>query len=918
MHAPRSYRAATSSGSTPVPSPTLGARGDRFEREADLAANQVLSGQGRPQLTRLNETPIQREDDRKKEPPSPAGEGLAVVGENLGENNPAFSTFTEQLADRFLSQPAPISVGIPTFLGANYAFLWGMAMVNPAMRRSFDDFNLALLPGLVPQFPVKTFQYRILDNAQTRFAFEFGLDASELMTAFNEGVLNTRVSSIKFDTEGTLDTDGPKPLSLSALKVQMGLFGDGVLLSGGFRNGISPYPLLGEDGSRVMAQTPALPDLYADQRDVRFTLNLDLLKLADHFGTPPPAPRKAESLQRKASDASPATEATPAVRSALDTGGESLDSGTRGFMESRFGHDFGKVRIHADASAAASARALHAHAFTVGSDIVFGTGRYAPNTSEGKRLLAHELAHVVQQGETGGLVQCDDDAAARKKEEAEKARARKRLDDWAKTRSPQPPTDPTHKGFAFTAQELANEITHESDKSTLRDKPKDKAAQVAWKTDFRDAYQLALMILDSSGTEQRETRAGLIAIDLATAGFVTEAMAVAARLPTEQQGYIYDEVTKQPENATAAQLRTVSDFSITQHKTPGEHLLLSRLTDKSGQYATRLGIEKLLAGLAPTLAAYKADADYAEVLAEILVFHKPGRVPVSDWLWKQDKDYLFSVLESPYFVEPGYGGSQFADATGKARELTMADDMPWVYTYKQKYYVDFLVRLGTEQGVAIPAPTDLRFATLRAWLQAQTGNIGQALMAKYPQDAGAKAAVYQQIADIFFFHVDRGDVVPDLGGAVGGLDPADPNRMRLKADCDVLATYAARLLRGAGFRVVGYMAVVPEGNVPAHAVALLAHAEAGGPAKVLPPGSGDERYHIVNNKQVTPTDAANQEEAVKAALADALAIYSSTPAVFRVYYENATATGAMTRDLWTTQDRVRRDDLSRTAAPAAP
>lgn len=406
MHAPRTPQPVTRDTPSVATPLRPDSRGDRFEREADQAADQVLAGQSRPQLTPLGETPIQREDeDRKKPPPSPVGEGLAAVGENLGENNPAFGTFTEALANRFLSQPAPISVGVPTFLGANYAFLWGMALVNPAMRRTFDDFNLALLPGLVPQFPVKTFQYRILDNAQTRFAFEFGLDASKLMSAFNDGVLNTHISSLKFDSEGKLDTQGPKKLSLSAMQVQLGLFGDGMLLSGGFRNGISPYPLMGEDGSRVMAQTPALPDLYPDRRDVRFTLNLDLLKLADHFGKPPPGPRAPESLQRKASDGPADAHATPAVQSTLAASGAPLDSRTRGFMESRFGHDFSRVRIHADSGAAASARALRAHAYTVGSDIVFGAGRYAPNTAGGQRLLAHELAHVVQQGAGPGTVQ---------------------------------------------------------------------------------------------------------------------------------------------------------------------------------------------------------------------------------------------------------------------------------------------------------------------------------------------------------------------------------------------------------------------------------------------------------------------------------------------------------------------------------
>ena len=67
------------------------------------------------------------------------------------------------------------------------------------------------------------------------------------------------------------------------------------------------------------------------------------------------------------------------------------------FLEPRFGHDFSKVRVYADDSAAASARALHALAYTVAPNIVFGAGRYAPHTDAGQRLLAHELTHVVQQ-----------------------------------------------------------------------------------------------------------------------------------------------------------------------------------------------------------------------------------------------------------------------------------------------------------------------------------------------------------------------------------------------------------------------------------------------------------------------------------------------------------------------------------------
>jgi hypothetical protein len=78
-------------------------------------------------------------------------------------------------------------------------------------------------------------------------------------------------------------------------------------------------------------------------------------------------------------------------------GGQPLHESTRSFFEPRFGQDFSQVRLHTDARAAESARAVNARAFTVGCDVVFGAGQYAPGTSEGRRLMAHELTHVVQQ-----------------------------------------------------------------------------------------------------------------------------------------------------------------------------------------------------------------------------------------------------------------------------------------------------------------------------------------------------------------------------------------------------------------------------------------------------------------------------------------------------------------------------------------
>jgi hypothetical protein len=78
-------------------------------------------------------------------------------------------------------------------------------------------------------------------------------------------------------------------------------------------------------------------------------------------------------------------------------GGAPLDNDTRGFMESSLGADFSDVRVHTDATASESARSVQAHAYTVGSDVVFQSGKYAPESDSGKRMLAHELTHVVQQ-----------------------------------------------------------------------------------------------------------------------------------------------------------------------------------------------------------------------------------------------------------------------------------------------------------------------------------------------------------------------------------------------------------------------------------------------------------------------------------------------------------------------------------------
>lgn len=121
------------------------------------------------------------------------------------------------------------------------------------------------------------------------------------------------------------------------------------------------------------------------------------------FMEPAPVFRGATGVQMRpaSTNRADAVEAPASVHEVLRSPGQPLDAATRTFMEPRFGQDFGTVRVHADTQAATSARDVNAQAYTVGRDIVFGSGRLSPSTPAGLRLIAHELTHVLQQ--TGAL-----------------------------------------------------------------------------------------------------------------------------------------------------------------------------------------------------------------------------------------------------------------------------------------------------------------------------------------------------------------------------------------------------------------------------------------------------------------------------------------------------------------------------------
>jgi hypothetical protein len=154
---------------------------------------------------------------------------------------------------------------------------------------------------------------------------------------------------------------------------------------------------------------------------------------AARAGKPKCAACEAEDgrIQRKPAGAT-APPATSAAVPAPGTGAP-LAADVRAFFEPRFDRDFGAVRIHTGAHAAASAHSLNALAYTRGRDIVFGESQYAPGTSAGRRLLAHELAHVVQQS---------DDTEARQRIHRQPQEEEEELPDAPPVIEPLPPIEP--------------------------------------------------------------------------------------------------------------------------------------------------------------------------------------------------------------------------------------------------------------------------------------------------------------------------------------------------------------------------------------------------------------------------------------------------------------------------------------------
>lgn len=196
----------------------------------------------------------------------------------------------------------------------------------------------------------------------------------------NRGLQALRARTLQRKAEVTGVSVPQDPLEMLADRVA-----DQVVSEPAAAVGPAPPPA-GEPASETVVQRDALPEAGAT-----------------HSNSMPdtPGPPAAVRSPRAGGGPSPHGALASELLSGLDAGSP-MPRDVRRFMEDRFGRSFANVRVHTGERAAEAARSVAAKAFTIGSEIVFGAGRWAPETYEGKRLLAHELTHVVQQGADTG------------------------------------------------------------------------------------------------------------------------------------------------------------------------------------------------------------------------------------------------------------------------------------------------------------------------------------------------------------------------------------------------------------------------------------------------------------------------------------------------------------------------------------
>jgi len=416
----------------------IGASNDPLEQEADRVADAVVSGTPMMglNLSKINIASVQRQDSAK---PKSNEDKYKEAAPKIGE------AFLETELGKKLKEQVehdPLVKGAESFIGTLPGkIITGAAAVGTVAMLAATHKEL---PAQIPEIPLDM----ITPGLKVQITYEGSVDnPSKAMITFSyteqlsgdkkpaksradlqheeNARMAMEMAKFRADMHYKPGTPEAKRQESEETALKRAAFsGIGKLPDYG---NVKTFPPLAPAPSALSMQFPT-PSYGFKPKP--FSLMDEELKLKPRSeaseGQDQEKKKKEEGapIQRKAAGDSTPDAAPSLVDDVLAVPGRPLDAATRGFMETRFGHDFSQVRVHSGAIAEQSARDVNACAYTVGNNVVFGAGQFAPESHAGQKLLAHELTHVVQQDQAmlrrQSLGELDDSDAAAEREYGDK------------------------------------------------------------------------------------------------------------------------------------------------------------------------------------------------------------------------------------------------------------------------------------------------------------------------------------------------------------------------------------------------------------------------------------------------------------------------------------------------------------------
>jgi hypothetical protein len=377
------------------PKLAINTAGDRYEQEADQVAETIMRGgiAGRNAISSLGQgSAVQRDEPAKpKTEEEKYKEAAKKAGEAFLETAPGkeIKKKAEELGDEFVSTlPGKVITGA-TIAGAVTA----LAVTHKELPIGIPEIPLdKIKPGLKMKI---TYEGPVdkPTKVTATFSFSFGGGKSSEKKRKQTESEKFRAETAKMAAEQETFREGLKPPEQKAAEQRMfdeyirsKMLGPGQLTprTSPLSFGVAGQQLGFQPGTPTSGLCTSLGPWAPDSKLTGET-------------TEEPKKKDEQSLQRKSAGPSEVSQAPAIVDEVLKSSGEPLEPVTRMLMEERFGYDFGNVRIHRDARANESAKSVNALAWTVGRDVVFAANNYAPTSTTGRRLIAHELTHVVQQ-----------------------------------------------------------------------------------------------------------------------------------------------------------------------------------------------------------------------------------------------------------------------------------------------------------------------------------------------------------------------------------------------------------------------------------------------------------------------------------------------------------------------------------------